>query len=403
MPENKYTCHLCGKKFNDKKDGDFAEGNWVCEECLSENYNQCDICGEWVSGNDITMISDEAVCQKCLDNNYDQCEDCGEWVKSDYIDRVEGGDRLVCENCRDNYMECRCGYVFHKDDSYYSDSLEEWFCSGECRENAEDEEIPYRDETKEKFRDLKSKRLVGVEIEAEDGNKNLDLPKEIGIAEDGSLTNGIELKIPASNGKSLANFVKSATKELKNCGWTISENCGLHVHLEFPADNKKIKRLFVSWLACQDVFYSLIPAERRENNYCKKFDYDFDNAKKVKAKMIDLLYYKEFGGDPRDIDRAKSEHYQSSRYYGLNLHSIFFRGTAEFRIHSGTMNAKKILYWIGLLNAFVDMAMSPDYDKKINRIHKAKSKKEKLLAFFKQAKVKNNLRAFYIQRFNKFN
>jgi hypothetical protein len=44
-------------------------------------------------------------------------------------------------------------------------------------------------------------------------------------------------------------------------------------------------------------------------------------------------------------------HYDQSRYHGLNLHNIFFRGTVEFRWFAATLHAGKIKAYVQLVMA----------------------------------------------------
>lgn len=56
------------------------------------------------------------------------------------------------------------------------------------------------------------------------------------------------------------------------------------------------------------------------------------------------------------FSRMKRDKHGKDRYFGLNFNSHFFRGTIEFRYHSGTVNAKKILNWVKFLHYAMDWA-----------------------------------------------
>lgn len=53
----------------------------------------------------------------------------------------------------------------------------------------------------------------------------------------------------------------------------------------------------------------------------------------------------------------KVEKYHSARYHALNLHSLFYRGTVEFRHHQGSVDAKKMQNWGMLCASVVDAAV----------------------------------------------
>jgi hypothetical protein len=46
------------------------------------------------------------------------------------------------------------------------------------------------------------------------------------------------------------------------------------------------------------------------------------------------------------IDSYEAEHYNDSRYHGLNLHATFTKGTVEYRYFNGSLHAGKIKAYI---------------------------------------------------------
>ena len=49
--------------------------------------------------------------------------------------------------------------------------------------------------------------------------------------------------------------------------------------------------------------------------------------------------------------------YHSSRYHGLNLNSLFFRGTLEFRYFNGTLHAGEVKAYVQLVLAIAAKAL----------------------------------------------
>ena len=49
-----------------------------------------------------------------------------------------------------------------------------------------------------------------------------------------------------------------------------------------------------------------------------------------------------------------TDKYNEARYCGLNLHSRYYHGSIEFRLHSGTINKKKIVNWISICNIIIE-------------------------------------------------
>lgn len=47
----------------------------------------------------------------------------------------------------------------------------------------------------------------------------------------------------------------------------------------------------------------------------------------------------------RNFPNLAAHKYEQCRYYGLNLHTFFQRGTVEYRMHEGTVATDKLIYW----------------------------------------------------------
>jgi hypothetical protein len=203
---------------------------------------------------------------------------------------------------------------------------------------------------------------VGVEIEAEGGDCDdvyHDLAGEgFGVQKDGSLEEGgIEIQVPASNGGNTGKLVKRACKSLEENGFGISRRCGLHVHVEYPSRMKTIKRLLLMIYACEPVFYAVNPQSRQNNTYCQPLGRAFSASEILRAKReeIDRLFYsKKYAGLTKSkVKSFKRMKWNECRYFALNLHSLFYQKTAEFRYHAGTMSPSKIMRWIKLLKAIL--------------------------------------------------
>ena len=68
--------------------------------------------------------------------------------------------------------------------------------------------------------------------------------------------------------------------------------------------------------------------------------------------MENLWYSDAYEGESR------SDHYNSTRYYALNLHSVFYRGTLEFRCFESNLHAGKVRAYITLALAISAQAIN---------------------------------------------
>ncbi|HEU4532465.1 MAG TPA: amidoligase family protein, partial [Polyangiaceae bacterium] len=55
---------------------------------------------------------------------------------------------------------------------------------------------------------------------------------------------------------------------------------------------------------------------------------------------------------------ARAQRYHASRYHGLNLNSLFFRGTIEFRYFNGTLHAGEVKAYVQLVLALAAKALT---------------------------------------------
>lgn len=110
-----HECDCCGGHYNEEELYTVHDRNdetlEVCEYCRDRYYSYCDRCGEYYPQTDITeTVNGDYVCSDCLDEDYVQCYCCDGWVRdNESYTAVNsyGGDVSVCENCIGNYY-IRC-------------------------------------------------------------------------------------------------------------------------------------------------------------------------------------------------------------------------------------------------------------------------------------------------------
>lgn len=96
----------------------------------------------------------------------------------------------------------------------------------------------------------------------------------------------------------------------------VNQSCGMHVHFDFSGQEKDyVKRQGKKILRFMPILSMLVPKSRRDNEYC-------------------------------ELDMSG---FSGSRYYAINLTSFEKHETIEVRMHSGTLDAKKVECWIELM------------------------------------------------------
>lgn len=150
--------------------------------------------------------------------------------------------------------------------------------------------------------------------------------------------------------------IQEIVRQLRHAGAVAGENSGIHVHINAAPHNAKTLRNITNIMySKEDLIYKALQVNvDREHRYCRKVEEDFlqeINRKKPQTlQEVKSIWYK--GRD------GSYEHYHSSRYHCLNLHSVFQKGTIEFRLFNSTTHAGKIKTYIQLCLAISAQALN---------------------------------------------
>ena len=153
----------------------------------------------------------------------------------------------------------------------------------------------------------------------------------------------------------------------------VNNSCGFHLHIDVSdidsrrdlydysarsferAKLDKIKRLWLFYIAFEDVIQSFLPTNRRANGYCKPLKADYHYREIYNAESVEILeriWYR--ARTKADKDRKKENSKDETRYRGINMHTLFRDRHIEIRYHSGTTNWRKILEWTNLHLTIID-------------------------------------------------
>ena len=97
------------------------------------------------------------------------------------------------------------------------------------------------------------------------------------------------------------------------------------------------------------MFYeALAVSERRTERFCRKMNKNLfkaiqQDSERTTASLERLWYSPVNDGYRYGISH---DHYNSTRYHGINLHAFFTKGTVEFRLFNGTTHAGKIKAYV---------------------------------------------------------
>ena len=343
-------------------------------------------------------------CELCLCHQTAVCYECGKRAYREEVSYVS--DNPICEGCFEELcFNCEyCGRNYYNED-YGSD--------GYCRYCADEDKPTVRPDNRRYYIKSRYDLPVGVEIEAEGGDYSCvydDLaPKGFGVQTDGSLdSSGIEVQVPASNHGNTNGLVKQACQSLKSNGFGVSRRCGLHIHIEYPSRMKTIKRLLLMIYACEPVFHAVNPRSRYNGTYCQALRLAFKVSEILQAKPEDidkLFYSKKYPTISRFktvVRKLKKSKWNECRYFGLNLHSLFYQGTVEFRYHAGTISPDKVTRWIDFLKAILRYVKFHYDQQEVLRLMEQPTILSKINYLKEILKLKRSSTDYLISRYIKF-
>lgn len=151
--------------------------------------------------------------------------------------------------------------------------------------------------------------------------------------------------------------LQEMVRTLRKAGAMVNTSCGIHIHVGAEKFTPKTLRNLVNLMASKEdmIYHALQIDPIREGRYCRKTDAEFLNElnkkqPKTMEAFADVWYLQAPFG--------RENHYNSSRYHGLNLHATFTKGTVEFRLFNGTLHAGEIKAYIQFCLAVAHQALT---------------------------------------------
>ena len=151
--------------------------------------------------------------------------------------------------------------------------------------------------------------------------------------------------------------IQQLVRDLRHNGALANEKCGIHIHINgAPYDARSLRNITNIMRAKEDLIYKALKVNpTRELRYCRKVDERFlEELNRKKPKTLDKIEDIWYSG----YSENRNNHYHDSRYTCLNIHSLFYRGTLEFRLFNGTTHAGRIKTYIQFCLAISNQALS---------------------------------------------
>lgn len=202
---------------------------------------------------------------------------------------------------------------------------------------------------------------------------NHDRRRHWKIVSDGSIhgEDAFELVSPVLSGDAGLEQIRKACRALNATNARVNRSCGFHVH-HGAADlgSEHLRNLLTLWWKYEEVTNFFVPPSRRNNHFCAPVTplgprhpggYPYrpptDGTDEVEAfrRFVNSGRTKEdFAGRARDCGGPL----QPTRYAAVNFNALSCHDTVEFRSHSGTTSADKIIAWVALTQWYVTLAKS---------------------------------------------
>lgn len=140
----------------------------------------------------------------------------------------------------------------------------------------------------------------------------------------------------------------------------VNSSCGIHIHVDAANHNRQsLKNLLSIMFSKEDILFKALQVNPdRVKRYCKKVrEPMLQRARQLSAEETkDLTQLEDIWYEGSTDSRTM--HYNNTRYYALNLHSVFYRGTVEFRCFNSTLHAGRAAAYINLCLAMSAQAIA---------------------------------------------
>jgi len=195
-----------------------------------------------------------------------------------------------------------------------------------------------------------TRHLYGAEFEIHTVNGWTTLK----VVYDGSVRNGGEVVMPPLTLAEM-DILQTTVRAMRRAGCQSSPHAaGIHVHVgAHSLDAKQIKNIVRYAYRWENHIKAAANTNPNRQGWCRDMVCEFVSAledkREIKREDIQGEWYDKVGNGYGSIESRRRDHYDNSRYRGINLHSLFWNGghgTIEFRYFDGTLHAGKIRAYV---------------------------------------------------------
>ena len=151
----------------------------------------------------------------------------------------------------------------------------------------------------------------------------------------------VEMVTPKLTYEEMEKF-QECVRRIRQAGGKVNDSCGMHVHVDASNHTPRSLKNALTIMYCKEdiLFKALNVQTRREDEYCQKVrPMVVEKIRRMPNSTITMEKFKRAWYEGND---GSSEHYNWTRYYALNLHAVFSKGTLEWRCFESTLHAGKV-------------------------------------------------------------
>ena len=153
--------------------------------------------------------------------------------------------------------------------------------------------------------------------------------------------------------------LQEVVRALRHAGAVVNGSCGMHVHVDASKHTpQSLKNALSIMYSKEDILFKALNVnEHRVERWCQKVrEPMLRQARTLSSEetkdltQLESIWY--------EGDIGNDEHYNWTRYYALNLHSVFYRGTVEWRCFNSTLHAGRAAAYVNLCLAISAQAIA---------------------------------------------
>ena len=140
--------------------------------------------------------------------------------------------------------------------------------------------------------------------------------------------------------------VQQVVRAVRRAGAKVDASCGIHVHVDGARFDAKAACNLIKLVNKQEqlIEHALGIDPRRRESFARGVDQAFlQRIETQRPRDLGALNTAWYG-----YHNQRPTHYDRTRYRGVNLHNLWFRGTVEFRYFDSTLHAGKVKAYVQL-------------------------------------------------------